>query len=162
MDDITFVKKAKVKKLLVYIFLFFNAANFQAEGISQPRLSFGGERKNISDEELELMTEASNIIEFYEDTYVLTLESIDAINKIAKLLEENKDYKLVISSHYFESKNRKRNLKLSLQQAEAIKTYFMFVKLDEERIKVNGFGDRIPLSITDLSRNTRIDLSINY
>ncbi len=162
MDIIRFVKKATVKRVLIGIFLFFNAGSFQAESISQTRHLFSEDLKSITDEELALMTEASSIIEFYEDTYVLTLESIEAINEIAKLLEENKDYKLVISSHYFESKSKRRNLKLSLQQAEAIKTYFIFVKLEENRIKINGFGDRIPLSITDLSRNTRIDLSINY
>lgn len=118
--------------------------------------------KSISDEDLFLMAEASKIIEFYDDTYVLTLESIEAINKIAKLLENNPDYNLVISGHYFKSFSKRRNLKLSLLQAEAIKTYFTFVKLEENRIKVNGFGDRIPLSLTNLSVNTRIDLTINY
>lgn|GEM_PF-3826926 len=116
----------------------------------------------ITDEELELMSYVSSKIEFYPNTYVLTLEAIEAIELIANLLEQKPAYNLVISGHYFESFSKKRNLKLSLQQAEAIKHYFMSAQLDESRIRINGYGEKQPLSLTNLKVNTRIDLSINF
>jgi outer membrane protein OmpA-like peptidoglycan-associated protein len=116
----------------------------------------------VTDSELELMTEVSGIIEFYPNTYVLTLEAIEAIEKIADLLEAKPHYNLVISGHYFESYSKRRNLKLSLLQAEAIKHYFMSAKLDESRIRINGYGESQPISLTNLKINTRVDLSINF
>ena len=108
------------------------------------------------------MSYVSSQIEFYPNTYVLTLEAIKAIELIADLLEQKPAYNLVISGHYFESFSKKRNLKLSLLQAEAIKHYFMSAQLDESRIRINGYGEKQPLSLTNLKVNTRIDLSINF
>lgn len=157
------MKLAKVKIVSVYLFLFFLTL-FSCTVNGQVLLTsqFSERDSNIPDSELALMTEVSKKIKFYKNTYLLTLESIEAIEKIATLLEQNPYYNLVISGHYFESFSKRRNLKLSLLQAEAIKTHFIFIKLDESRIKVNGFGDRIPISLANLSLNTRIDLSINY
>ncbi len=54
---------------------------------------------NLPDSELSLMTEVSKKIEFYKNTYVLTLESVEAIERIATLLEQNPTNNLVVSGH---------------------------------------------------------------
>ena len=38
----------------------------------------------------------------------------------------------------------------------------MSAQLDESRIRINGYGEKQPLSLTNLKVNTRIDLSINF
>ena len=154
-----------MKKLFVY--LFFLVIGIQSttaiELTTSTALSNNsGDKKILTDEDLKLITEVSSKIEFIHKSTKLTEESKEAMSKIVTLLSENPDFKLIISGHYFEKNSNKRNLKLSFLQGEAVKAYFTSVKIDESRIKVNGFGDLFPLSITKPEANTRIDLSINY
>lgn len=154
------------KHTLLFILLLtafsVNLISQQSEEVQRDQLTKTEQLPTITDEDLKLMTTVSSQIEFYPNTYVLTLEAIEAVEKIATLLEQNPHYNLVISGHYFESFSKRRNLKLSIQQAEAIKDYFISAKLDESRIRINGYGEKHPLSLTNLKVNTRIDLSINF
>jgi outer membrane protein OmpA-like peptidoglycan-associated protein len=73
-------------------------------------------------------------------------ESIPVIDKIAKLMTDNKEYKLEIVSHTDSRGTDADNQKLSLKRSESVAKYLASKSVDNARLKPSGMGESNPLN----------------
>lgn len=80
---------------------------------------------------------------------VIKPESMGEINRIYKILNENKDMKFEIQGHTDSDGDDASNLALSQARADAVKAQFVSMGIADSRLTTKGFGESKPLSPND-------------
>lgn len=113
------------------------------------------EYMNEEDVELEFKREKNNIyhqitiqefIYYNLNSYNISNDSKPVLNKVAKIMLENPEFKLEITSHTDSRGEDAENMKLSLKRSEAVIDYLATQKLDKKRTKALGMGESKPLN----------------
>ena len=93
-------------------------------------------------------------------------ETARYLDDLAKALIDNPALKIKLVGHTDNIGSRAFNLKLSIQRANVMKAYLVRMKVDPERIAVEGRGREMPLNdnSTEQQRalNRRVELTIMY
>ena len=102
---------------------------------------------------------------FYEfDSWNITKESFPELNKLVKLLNDNKNIKVEIDGYTDAIGTDAYNLDLSEKRARSVREYLIGKGIVAERIKYKGFGAASPLgnNVTDTGRklNRRTEIKI--
>ncbi len=141
----------------------FYSDNFMLEGVHSASEPF---IKNIELSQIlvgEKLT-LSNV--FYEfDSWKITPESFPELNKLAKLLTDNKNLKVEIGGFTDAIGTNAYNLDLSEKRAKSVRDYLVTNGINSTRLTCKGFGATLPLAdnITGdgrkLNRRTEIKIT---
>lgn len=90
-------------------------------------------------------------------------QSLGIINKIASILNENKDWKIEIIGHTDTDGTNEENLKLSKERANTIKNALVKQGIKANRLSVSGKGESEPItagtSLEEKLQNRRVDFT---
>jgi len=88
---------------------------------------------------------SKQVVEFETGSSEINEDSFKALDKIASLLQQFSFAKIEIQGHTNSIGNADKNLELSQQRAQSIKTYLLEKGIDKKRIKAIGYGESQPL-----------------
>jgi outer membrane protein OmpA-like peptidoglycan-associated protein len=107
-------------------------------------------------------------IYFDFNKYNVKEESTVSLNKIVKVLNENKEMKLIINAHTDNKGRASYNLNLSDKRAASAVNYIVSKGISKDRLQSKGFGETKPLidcktncSDEDLQANRRVEFVIS-
>jgi outer membrane protein OmpA-like peptidoglycan-associated protein len=88
------------------------------------------------------------------------------LNNIVKILNENPDLKAKIEGHTDNAGDDAKNMTLSANRAEAVKTYLVNKGISADRITTEGFGETMPIADNTTSagrtKNRRVEIKVMY
>ncbi|MEN9457635.1 MAG: hypothetical protein RL135_202 [Bacteroidota bacterium] len=127
--------------------------------------SIKGTRENNGCPELKATYNFDNKkVQFVSGSAVLTKVSKVELNKVVKALNENPTLKLFVEGHTDASGNDKINNPLSVNRANAVKSYLVAQKIDAARLTAEGFGSTQPISDNKTAKgkalNRRVDFKV--
>ena len=95
---------------------------------------------------------------------VLRPESFPELDRVIKLMRENKEINIAVSGHTDNIGSDEKNLQLSIDRATAVATYIKQGGIDVERVTASGFGKTKPVATNDTEegrqQNRRVEFSI--
>jgi outer membrane protein OmpA-like peptidoglycan-associated protein len=92
----------------------------------------------------------------------LTLESEPELKRIVAVLNDNKTLMIEISGHTDNTGSDEFNNKLSLDRADAVKTYLLGAGIDGNRIKTKGYGKSKPKESNDTEEGRAINRRVEF
>lgn len=85
-------------------------------------------------------------INFQTNSATITTDSYNVLNQVVGVLQENPKFNILVEGHTDNVGSDAHNLKLSLDRANAVKTYFMTKGIEETRLTTNGKGENKPIA----------------
>jgi outer membrane protein OmpA-like peptidoglycan-associated protein len=94
----------------------------------------------------------------------LLTASHNELNKLATILKDNSEIKIIIIGHTDDSGNEDYNIKLSEKRAQAVANYLMKKGISKLRVQYKGLGSKFPMvkneSDKDRQLNRRVEFKI--
>lgn len=119
----------------------------------------------VTSSEAELLSLASQDIEFETAKAVIRSRSYSLLNQVAELLKRYPNYTLTISGHTDSIGSSTDNQRLSEKRAAACKAYLVSRGVSSSRIVSNGFGEKQPIADNRYSagrkKNRRVEFRLN-
>lgn len=105
-----------------------------------------------------------NNVFFDVNQSILRTESFPELDRVVKLLKENKDIAIAISGHTDNVGSDDKNMTLSEDRARAVATYIIQAGIDSSRVTSKGFGSSVPVASNDTEegkqQNRRVEFAI--
>ena len=105
-----------------------------------------------------------NVIFFDSDKNTLKNESFLTLNEVARILQNNPSFLLIIKGHADSTASKNYNQLLSERRALAAKNYLITKSIDPSRIEAIGFGETEPARSNDSKEgrayNRRVEFTI--
>ena len=115
-------------------------------------------------EEKKLTNFAQDNLEFKTGSAEIKKSSLLALNLVAEYLIRNPSSRLKLSGHTDNVGKAEKNLKLSIERAFAVKSYFVIRGVSSEKIDAEGFGMERPIGDNDTESgrklNRRVEIEI--
>ena len=99
---------------------------------------------------------------FYTGKSSLNFSTKEALEIIAKALEENPKINVIIETHTDSSGDDDINLKLSQERVMSIKNYLVEQDIDINRIKTKAFGETQPKVDNTTAENRRMNRRVEF
>jgi outer membrane protein OmpA-like peptidoglycan-associated protein len=102
-------------------------------------------------------------ISFAFDSDRITEESHPVIDMLVKFMEGNEDIEIELAGFTDHIGNERYNYELALRRARAVKRYMVEQGINSGRIKIFGFGEKMPVIYSDsedekdLQMNRRVE-----
>jgi len=103
-----------------------------------------------------------NPIIFKMASSTITKKSLDAINKIADILNNNPNIKIEVAGHTDATGGKDLNKKISILRAVAVKKELIKLRIVKKRIKARGYADDIPLVKNNPNGHSRINRRVEF
>ena len=120
----------------------------------------------IEQAEQEILNTAFENLEFNTGNAVIKDVSFASLNELAALLIKKPEWKLQISGHTDNVGDAQKNLVLSKQRAEAVKTYLIAKGVDAKRLNTLFFGETQPIATNDTpegrQKNRRVEMTVVF
>ena len=120
----------------------------------------------ISREVKEVLDRALSDVNFETGKATLLTQSFKSLDAVAKMMDENPNYKLKITGHTDNVGTPESNMQLSKERAGAVSIYLEEKGLDPERCIIIGFGDTRPVAGNDSeegrAKNRRVEMTIVF
>jgi OOP family OmpA-OmpF porin len=104
-------------------------------------------------------------IQFDFDSPILKTESFPILDKAAAAMKADPSVKFVLNGHASSEGTPQHNQELSVQRANAVKTYLVNSSVSESNLTVVGYGDTRPVSNNDTEAgrvlNRRVEIKVN-
>ncbi len=100
----------------------------------------------IKEETKKIFTKALQGIQFESGKAVLKSSSYSILNQVVTVMRENPTYMLEINGHTDSQGDDAKNLQLSKNRADAVKTYLVNKGIDGARLMAEGYGETIPVA----------------
>ncbi len=105
-------------------------------------------------------------IQFETGKDIIKKQSFPILDKVVKVMVENKEYNLDIYGHTDNTGKSNVNLWLSKKRAEAVKNYLIKKGIAPERLKSEGFGDTQPVESNKTeegrAKNRRVEFKVVF
>ncbi len=120
----------------------------------------------LQQEEQEVIDTAFDNLEFVSGKAVIKEASKASLSKLASLLIDKSDWKLMISGHTDNVGNDQANMKLSEQRAQAVADYLESNGVSKDRMIVRWFGETEPIADNESEagrqQNRRVEMEIKF
>lgn len=120
----------------------------------------------LEKKELATIKYAFDNLEFETGKAVIRSSSYSSLNALAKLLIEKPTYGLRIDGHTDNVGTADKNLELSLQRANAVKTYLIDKGVAAGKLETNGYGLTKPVATNDTKegrqKNRRVEMTVVF
>lgn len=94
----------------------------------------------------------------------LKSDSFESLNKLADMMSNNKEIKILISGHTDNVGNAAYNLELSAKRVKSVAAYLQSKGIDSSRLKSQGFGSTKPIADNKTEEgkqmNRRVEVTI--
>jgi len=94
----------------------------------------------------------------------ITIESLDTVKEIAKILNENKNLNVEIAGHTDSRGKASLNKRISQDRANSVKKVLISLGIDKSRLKAKGYGEDFPIVKDDKdglsAQNRRVEFNI--
>ncbi|MBE2229177.1 MAG: OmpA family protein, partial [Chitinophagaceae bacterium] len=108
---------------------------------------------------------AANIL-FQTGSAKLQTKSYKGLNEVAQIMKDNPGMSLNIDGHTDNVGNDDKNMTLSQNRAESVKTYLVSKGVDASRITATGYGETKPIADNKTAagrqKNRRSELTLSY
>ena len=101
-------------------------------------------------------------IYFQTGKSVLTTESYEPLNQVAKFMENNGTVRLEISGHTDNTGSVSINTKLSQARAKAVVDYLVGQKIDKSRFEYVGYADSQPVAPNDTPEGREMNRRVEF
>jgi outer membrane protein OmpA-like peptidoglycan-associated protein len=101
-----------------------------------------------------------NNIKFDQSKDVLKPDGMEELDDVYALLKKYPEAKVLLTGHTSKEGDRKDNINLSRDRAEACKKYLVKKGIKSSRIQAEGLGPDRPLSTTNTELNRRVEIKI--
>jgi outer membrane protein OmpA-like peptidoglycan-associated protein len=92
--------------------------------------------------------------------------SYDELNRLAQIMQEDTELRLIIRGHTDNTGSSNANLELSIDRANAVKDFLVQQGVDAGRIAAFGYGETRPIASNDTpegrEQNRRVELDLYY
>ncbi len=85
-------------------------------------------------------------VQFEFNSFVLKTASLPILDKAVSEMKKAPDTKFVLNGHSSAEGSESHNLSLSVDRANAVKSYFVNAGLNAANFKIVGYGDKNPVS----------------
>lgn len=120
----------------------------------------------IKQEVINRVNYAAKNIFFATGSARLLSTSNKALNEVVKIMNENPDLKLTIDGHTDNVGTAEKNMTLSQNRANSVKTYLTKKGVDESRLMANGYGLTKPIATNKTAKgramNRRVEMQLSY
>ncbi len=103
---------------------------------------------------------------FDTDKWIIKSQSKQHLDRLAKVMAGNRDWKVRLAGHADARGTSEHNLNLSKSRAEAVMYYLMARGVKREQLVVEYFGENVPIgdnrSPTGLSENRRVEMEFIF
>ena len=118
----------------------------------------------ITAEAISIVKVAQEKLEFETGSSVIKKESYQSLNTLAYYLVKNPDFKVSLKGHTDNIGDEQKNMKLSIDRANAVKIFFIENGVDANRIDAQGYGMQYPITDNKTpagrAANRRVDIEI--
>lgn len=118
----------------------------------------------LSAEEQKILQDVFENLEFTTGKWVIKASSFPSLNKLATLLITKPAYSLKISGHTDDVGSEKSNQTLSVNRANAVKTYLVKRGVSKNKIEARGYGESQPIAENTTEegrqRNRRVEFNV--
>ncbi len=118
----------------------------------------------LKKEEAEKVMKAMASLEFDFGKDVIRTSSMDGLDSLAELLDQNSTWRLKLSGHTDNVASMQYNMKLSEKRVEAIKKYLVKKGIAQDRIVLKWYGPTKPIAPNDTEegkqKNRRVEFLI--
>lgn len=108
---------------------------------------------------------AQESLQFHTGSSEIKKTSYSSLNLFIDYMKKNPMYKLSLSGHTDNVGQAEKNMRLSIERANAVKTYIFRRGIDPSRIKADGFGDTRPIGDNNSeggrAANRRVEFEIS-
>ncbi len=115
-------------------------------------------------QQLAVLTDGIKNLQFETGQAIIKSTSFPALDALAQMLVENSSFAFRIEGHTDNVGDPKANMVLSLNRADAVKSYLVSKGVEDSRITAKGFGDTKPVVSNDTAagkaKNRRVDMTI--
>lgn len=119
----------------------------------------------VKKEIVEKVNLAARRIQFEKAKSNLLPQSLQVLDEVAKILQQNPELNLKIEGHTSNSGIYEENMKLSWQRANKVKEYLITKGIDSNRMDTEGFGPNKPLNkgktAAEKALNRRVELKLS-
>ena len=117
----------------------------------------------LSGEIVKTLNEFGSRINFPANSYqILGRKTIENLQKIKTLLDENPDGKLLIEGYASSDGDEKYNTDLSVKRAKAVRQYLINIGVPEKRLEVIGFGEGDPIGDNESLQGRAINRRVQF
>jgi outer membrane protein OmpA-like peptidoglycan-associated protein len=107
---------------------------------------------------------AQDKLEFHTGSAIIKPESIYSLTVLAEYLTKNPQFNLDLAGHTDNVGKEDKNLKLSIDRANAVKNFFVSKGISPSRITADGFGLKYPIAdnrtFAGRAVNRRVDIEV--
>jgi outer membrane protein OmpA-like peptidoglycan-associated protein len=116
----------------------------------------------LSEMEQEAMTDAVQGVKFEKSSAEILKSSYGVLDKVVKVLKENKKLRLKIEGHTDARGNEPTNIKLSQQRASACMAYLVAKGISASRLTAKGFGSAVPIADNETVEGRAINRRVEF
>ena len=117
------------------------------------------------EEKIALQNAFENLL-FETNSDVIVSSSFQSLNELAKVLNNNRSYKLHLDGHTDNVGDDQFNMDLSQRRSASVKAYLASKGVSYDHIFTDGFGETKPVSTNDSDqgrhKNRRVEMTIIY
>ena len=144
---------------------YFHFENLAAEDSKLGKMDIPDTQIQLKKDEAEKVMKAMTSLEFDFGKDVIRASSMDGLDLLAELLEQNSEWRLKLSGHTDNVASVQFNMKLSQKRVESVKNYLVKKKrIDANRIVLKWYGPAQPIAPNDTEegkqKNRRVEFLI--
>lgn len=155
-------REARVKELEAAIAARDAKANALKDKLSQALLGFESSDLSVEMRDGKVYVSLSQNLLFSSGSAKLDKKGADALEKLAKVLQTNKEINVLVEGHTDSDGDEKLNWKLSTERSLSIVYQLIKNKVAPQRITAAGRGEHVPIASNDTNkgkaRNRRTDI----
>jgi outer membrane protein OmpA-like peptidoglycan-associated protein len=116
----------------------------------------------LNEMEQEAMSDAVQGVKFEKSSAEILKSSYGVLDKVVKVLKENKKLRLKIEGHTDARGNEPTNIKLSQQRASACMAYLVSKGISASRLTAKGFGSAVPIADNETVEGRAINRRVEF
>lgn len=120
----------------------------------------------VKAETKKIFAQALQGIQFESGKDVIKKTSFPILDKVVAVMKDNPSYELEINGHTDSQGDDAKNLTLSQNRANAVKTYLVNQGVSGSRLTAKGFGETVPVAddatAAGRAKNRRVEFKVNF